>query len=81
VRPDEGSPNEPVLTVSTKKGAVLDTCGLRLEDLVHNPDLAVSLDAASVRNLEMMQQMTATILGHRKKALDPVQEEEEVVEC
>jgi hypothetical protein len=40
--------------------------------------MAAKLDAASVRNLEMLQRMTTTILGHHKMALETVQEEEEV---
>jgi hypothetical protein len=68
--------------VSTKKGALLNTCGLTLEDLVNDPGMAAKLDDASVSNLELIQRMTATILGHRKKALETVQEEEEeIVEC
>jgi hypothetical protein len=72
------------LTVSKKKGAILESCGMDLLTLAHDPDMAGALDVASLENIQKLHQLSAMILQHQEKyrqkgigVLGAVAEEEE----
>jgi hypothetical protein len=80
----DDSPDEKILTVSKKKGAILESCGMDLLTLAHDPDMAGALDVASLENIQKLHQLSAMILQHQEKyrqkgigMLGAVAEEEE----
>ena len=61
------SPDEKILTVSKKKGAILESCGMDLLTLAHDPEMAGTLDVASLENIQKLHQLSSMILQHQKK--------------
>jgi hypothetical protein len=61
------SPDEKILTVSKKRGAILESCGMDLLTLAHDPEMAGTLDGASLENIQKLHQLSSMILRHREK--------------